>query len=317
MTASLVPLLPILLGLAVLWLGAGLVLHGATRMGSRAPRWEMLAGLALSAMAPVVPEIGISLAVAASEASAEAASGLVIGTVLGSVLARATFVLGCGGLLGVSRPQPPEAATRPPLVLGAVALVAVLSIDGFLGPIDGGVLVSLGLVSLARGVRSRAAGRPATAARHGLLPDPFVIVSGLVVATLAAWLLAPRAITLSGAWGIDPMLVGLLVLGVGTSLPELVLAVNAATRGERELSASSVLANGTLGLLLPLGLGALVRPLGVDRLALLLDLPALGIVILALWVWDRRGARVAGGRAGALLGAFLIYVVARMASSWL
>ncbi len=317
MTDSLVPLIPILLGLAVLWVGAGLVLHGATRMGSRSPRWEMLAGLAMAAMAPVLPEIGISLAVAASEASAEAVSGLVVGTVLGSVLARATFVLGCGGLIGVSRPQPPDAATRPPLVLGAVALVAILSIDGFLGPIDGGVLVSLGLVSLVRRTRTRAAVRTGPAARHGLLPDPFVIVSGLAVAGFAAWLLAPRALTLSGTWGIDPMLVGLLVLGVGASLPELVLAVNAATRGERELSASSVLANGTLGLLLPLGLGALIRPLGVDRLALLLDLPALGIVILCLWTWDRRGVRVAGARAATLLAAFLIYVVARMASSWL
>lgn len=317
MTDSLVPLIPILLGLAALWFGAGLVLHGATRMGSRAPRWEMLAGLVLVALGPVVPEIGISVAVAASSASAHAASGLVIGTVLGSVLARATFVLGCGGLLGVSRPQPPEGMTRPPLVLAAVALVAILSIDGSLGSIDGGVLLTLGLVSLGRRVRARTTTRSGPSARHGLLPDPFVILAGLVVASLAAWLLAARALTLSGAWGIDPMLVGLLVLGVGASLPELVLAVNAAARGERELSASSVLANGTLGLLLPLGVAALARPLGVDRLTLLLDLPAIGIVIVCLWAWDRRGARVEGARAGALLVAFLIYVVARMGSSWL
>lgn len=317
MTDSLVPLIPILLGLAALWVGVGLLLHGATRMGSRAPRWEMLVGLTLAALAPVLPEIGISLSVAASNASAAAVSGLVVGTVLGSVIARATFVLGCGGLLGVAGPQPPEPATRPPLVLGAVALVAILSLDGALGPIDGGALVSLGVVSLGRRVRVRAATRTGSGARHGLLPDPFVIASGLVVATLAAWLLAPRAITLSDAWGIDPMLVGLLVLGVGASLPELVLAVNAATRGEPELSASSVLANGTLGLLLPLGLAALIQPLSVDRLALLLDLPALGIVILGLWAWDRRGAQVAGARAAALLAAFLIYVIARMASSWL
>jgi cation:H+ antiporter len=317
MTDSLVRLIPILLGLAALWVGAGLVLHAAARMGSRTPRWELIVGLTLAAIAPVLPEIGISLAVAASEASAEAVSGLVLGTVLGSVLARSTFVLGCGGLLRVTRPQRPEATTRPPLVLGAVALVALLSIDGSLGPVDGGVLLTLGLVSLARGVRTRAAVRTGPGARHGLLPDPFVIVSGLIVAGLAGWLLAPRALTLSGAWGIDPMLVGLLVLGVGASLPELVLAVNAATRGERELSASSVLANGTLGLLVPLGLAALIRPMGVDRLALLLDLPALGIVILCLWAWDRRGAQVVGARAAALLGAFLVYVIARMASSWL
>lgn len=317
MTASLVPLIPILLGLGALWMGAGLMLHGAMRMGSRMPRWEMLAGLTLAALAPVLPEIGISLAVAASEASAAAVSGLVMGTVLGSVFARATFVLGFGGLLGVARSQPPEAATRPPLVLGAVALVAMLSIDGSLGPLDGGALLSLGVVSLARGVRARAVASTGPTARHGPLPDPFLIVSGLVVAGLAAWLLAPRALSLAGTWGIDPMLVGLLVLGVGASLPELVLAVNAATRGEQGLSASSVLANGTMGLLLPLGLAALLRPLGVDRLAVLLDLPALGIVIVCLWAWDRRGARVEGARAAALLAAFGIYVIARMASSWL
>src|SRR5690606_30122937 len=85
------------------------------------------------------------------------------------------------------------------------------------------------------------------------VPDGAVIVTGLAILAVGAWWVAASGLALSEAWGTDPLVVGLLLLGIGASLPELVLSVNAGAGGSTEVSSVSVLRSGTVGLLLPLG----------------------------------------------------------------
>ena len=91
MPGPIIPVLPVLLGLAVIWAGAALVLYAGGRMRGRTGAWERYAGYALVVLGPVLPELGIAAAAAGTAEDVEtttAAGGLVLGTVLGSVLAR-------------------------------------------------------------------------------------------------------------------------------------------------------------------------------------------------------------------------------------
>ena len=79
------------------------------------------------------------------------------------------------------------------------------------------------------------------------------------------------------------------------------------------MSASSVLANGTVGLLAPLGMATLAHPLTVPALVLRLDVPALAILVTALWYLDRRGVGLSRRSGGFLVFSFLAYAAARIA----
>ncbi|MEX2467793.1 MAG: hypothetical protein WD995_12855 [Gemmatimonadota bacterium] len=306
------PLTPVLLGLVGLWIGTAIAIRGALRMRGREASWEVIVGLTVLGLATALPEMGIAALGAGWEADPSAVSGLIVGTAVGSVLARSTLVLGSAALMGATAPDKPRNGSRPPVVLGAIALLALLAIDGTLGVVDGVVLVVAWATYNTLRVRAAYARSKGSEGQYGLLPDAFLVVLGILIVATTAWFVVPRGLSLAEGWGTDPLLVGLLVLGVGASLPELVFALSAATRGHATLSADSVLAAGPVGVLLPLGLAALIAPLAVATDTLRIDLPGLAVAVLALWLWGRRRSEVTTGMAAALLLYYMAFALLRM-----
>jgi cation:H+ antiporter len=309
-------LIPVLLGLGGLWVGTALTLRGALRMSGRTASWEVVVGLTVLGIGTALPEVGIGLGGAVGGQDTAGISGLIVGTALGSVLARATLVLGIAALIGAAAPEPASHPSHPPVVLAAIVLVGLLSLDGYLGAIDGGILVVAWIAYNTLRVRSAVEPTRGTERVHGLVPDAFLVALGIsLVAVAAWWVVVPSAMTLSAGWGADPLLVGLLVLGVGASLPELVFAVSAATRGRAGLSSTSVLSSGMVGVLLPLGLAATIMPLDITADTLRLDLPALALAILGLWGWGRRRGKLTPPFAAFLVVYFMTYALIRMMST--
>jgi Ca2+/Na+ antiporter len=200
-------------------------------------------------------------------------------------------------------------------MLLCIALVAGLGLDGQLAGPDGWVLLVAWFAHHVTRIRAALPRGNRDEPEDGLLPDPFLIGLGALVVVAAGWWAVDRTGPLSGAWGVDPVLVGLLVLGVGASLPELVLALSAATEGRAGLSPASVLATGLQGLLLPLGLVALTTPIPVGPLTLTLDLPALALMTAGLWAWNGSDPTPTRGRAVGLLMGYVVYALARMVLS--
>lgn len=306
-------LISVLLGLGGLWVGAALTLRGALRMIERDTRWEVALGSAVLGLAAALPEMGIAVVGAGWGSHAADVSGLIVGTAVGSVLARATLVLGSAVLLGVAGDEAAPLPRRPPGVLTAIILIGILAMDGALTRPDGIVLLVASL--LYSGLRMRAgSSSPEEAPKpvHGLLPDAVLVGFGIVVIAAASWFVVPAGQALSAGWGASPLLVGLLVLAVGASLPELVFALSAATRGRAGPAASSVLRSGTVGLLLPLGLAAVITPIVVAPDVLRADLPALALAVLGLWAWGRERPNVPRWMGALLVVYFMGYALIRM-----
>ena len=312
MADSILPLILVLLGLGGLWVGTALALRGALRMSGREARWEILLGSSVLGVGAALPEVGIAVVGAGWGSHAAGVSGLIVGTAIGSVLARATLVLGTAVLLGVADGEGGALPSRPPVVLTAILLVGMLAMDGALTRPDGIVLLVAWLMYTMLRMRAEPAPEVPSEPVYGLLPDAVLIGFGALAVTAAAWLLVPAGQSLAAGWGASPLLVGLLVLAVGASLPELVFALSAATRGRAGLSASYVLRTGTVGLLLPLGLAAVIAPIVVARDVLRADLPALALAVLGLWSWGRERPSVPRWLGVLLVLYFMGYALIRM-----
>lgn len=312
MTQSVLPLLGVLLGLAALWVGTALALRGASRMSGRRTAAEVVVGLTVLGVGTALPELGVAVAGLASAVPTDGVAGLIVGTVVGSVLARATLVLGLARLTGTAQASASPDTRRAPMLLVAILAVWILSLDGTLGRVDGALLVTAWGVRHVIRVRAAFPDARDTDSDTPLLPDAFLMGLGGLVVAGAAWWLIGQGLALADGWAVSPLVIGLLVLGTGTSLPELVFALSAATRGRAGLSPGSVLATGTVGLLLPLGLVGLFSPLTVAAATLRADLPALAIPMVVLGIWERRGGPLTRRRALLLVLYFLAFALLRM-----
>jgi len=307
------PLFAVLVGLAGLWVGTTTALEGAARMQRSEGVLERGAGVFLSGIGTILPELWIAAAAAVALTGHPGWSLLVAGTVVGSVLARVTLVLGGAILLGTLRPGRIPLDVASPILLAATGAVAWMGWDGMLTRLDG-IFMLCGWLTHHVWRHHKAYTHPAEGgpAPARALPDAVVIALGLLAVAGAGWWVGGRGLSLAGAWSVDPLVVGLLLLGVGASLPELVLSVSAVAGGTTEVSSVSVLRSGTVGLLLPLGVASVIAPVELPPGTAMVDLPALALIVSVLWAYARTGKPL--GRAGGLilLGCFLGYAVARM-----
>ncbi len=116
------------------------------------------------------------------------------------------------------------------------------------------------------------------------------VVAGLVLLLGGAEVLVRSGTALARRLGVPPIVIGLTVVSVGTSLPELAIGVDAARSGSPGLATGNIVGTNLVNLLLVLGLGALLRPVLFDRRTLRFDLPCMVAAALLLWVLARDGS---------------------------
>lgn len=309
----------VLFAVAGLWMGTVLTLRGAVRMSLASGVPETLIGMLVLGVGTNVPEVGVALAGAASLARDVDASGVVVGSVTGSALAQVALIVGLAGMIAPVI-HPPNLMARAALpLLAAALLLGVLGIDGAIGRLDG--LLLLGAFALHGFVVLRRGGsfgvHSPDPVDYGLLPAAVITAIGLAVTGFFAHLVVGRGVALATAWGTSQTLVGLLIVGVGASLPELVLSVGAALRGRPGLSLGAAFGNATFDVLVPLGAAALLHPLAVASSTIRLDLPALAICTGLVLVLHRRTDATGPTpsdrrRAAALVATFALYAVVRI-----
>lgn len=320
----------LLLALVAVVVGADLAVAGGQRIARALGMSELLAGLTVASIGTSLPELATTASAAwnSSGSAGVDAAGVGIGNLLGSNLFMLTFVLGLSGVL-----QPmvvkPASIRRDGVMLG-VAMLAFLVVGWnlLIGRVEGFVLL-LGFVAYLvftvrqeqQGERALRAEAQASAEAAGEPPPvPGVIertdfarvVGGLVLVLGGAELVVRQGVSLAADLGVPGTVVGIFV-GIGTSLPEVVVSVRAALTGAADIGIGNIIGSGITNLLLCLGFAALVHPLPVPDLAMTFDWPfaaAITFVALALLFENRDLTRAEGS---ALLVLFALYLYLRTA----
>jgi cation:H+ antiporter len=306
--------LPLLvLGLVGLWVGTRLTVDGAVSLCERYGLSHAFVGLTVLAIGTDLPELVVSVSASLQQLQGIEASGVIIGNATGSAIAQGTFVLGVAGLVGYLRVAPRMVRRDGLTLLLAIALTAALSADGSIERVEGAALLIAYLiyfVALIQAERIEKGPRDESAA--GSFRPPLAIVLGIVIVTLSAHTVVTSGVSLAEGWGVSQTLVAVLIIGMGTSLPELVLSVGAALKGHGSLSAGNVIGSNVFDLFVPVAVGALIHPLKVGKETLFFDLPALavGTVILLAFLLRKRG--VQRGEAMVLLAMYVGYATLRV-----
>ncbi len=296
-------------GLVLLIIGAELMVRAAVRLAERLHVRPLIIGLTIVALGSSAPQMAVSLQAALTDNP-----DIAVGSVVGSGIFNILVTLGLSALIIPLRVSRQLVRLDIPLMIGASLLVFILAWNKDLGRFDGVLL--LGALALYLGLlfrQSRHSTRP-----HGARPQDtqqswlisvLMILAGLAMLVFAGRLLLGAAVVVATDLGLSERVIGLTVVAVGTSLPELATSLIAALRGQRDIAVGNVIGANLFNLLGVLGLTALLAPtpLSVSPNALDFDLPVmLGVAALCLPVFYS-GYRVTRAEGLLLLGLYLVY----------
>ncbi|WP_338481045.1 calcium/sodium antiporter [Pseudomonas trivialis] len=295
-------------GLLLLIVGAEVLVRAAVRLAASLKVRPLIIGLTIVAFGSSAPQMTVSL-----QATLAGNTDIAVGSVIGSSIFNVLVTLGLAALIIPLRVSRQLVRLDIPVMIIAALLVFTLAANEELTPLDGLLLLIALLAYL--GVlhyQTRHSRRPRTldtVARAPWLSSVVRIVGGLLVLVLAGHLLLGAAVDVASDLGLSERIVGLTLIGVGTSLPCLATSLIAALRGEREIAVGNVIGSNLFNLLGVLGLTALLAPtpLSVSPNAVDFDLPVmLGVVVLCLPVFYS-GYRVTRAEGLVMLGLYLAY----------
>lgn len=307
----LLSLIQLISGLVMLIAGAELLVRAAVRLSARLRVRPLIMGLSIVAFGSSVPQMAISL-----QATLADNTDIAVGSVIGSSIFNILVILGLSALIIPLRVSRQLVRLDIPLMIGASVLVFVLAYNERLTPSDGLILLAALLLYLVLLLRqSRHPARPplpCATNRRGSAPrlsSMLLVLLGLGLLVFAGHLLLGAAVTVADDLGLSERVMGLTVIAVSTSLPQLATSLLAALRGQRDIAVGNVIGSNLFNLLGVLGFTALVAPspLSVSPNALDFDLPVLlAVAVLCLPVFYS-GYRITRAEGLLFLGLYLAY----------
>jgi len=284
-------LLAIVVGLVLLAAGGELVVRGASRLAVSAGISPVVVGLTVVAFGTSLPELAVTLGSVMS-----GSPDVAVGNVVGSNIYNILLVLGLGALVAPLIIQQRIVRADVPLLIVVSLLFWALAADGRLDGLDG--LPLLLLLLAFTGISVRAGRREQRDVRREyeerLPPEPrtsdriiflaALIISGLVALVAGSQALVAGASDIARSLGVSDLVIGLTVVSIGTSMPEIVTTVVAVVRDQRDIAVGNVVGSNLFNLLGVMGIGAVVAPDGIPvaPAALGFDIPIMVVVAVAL-----------------------------------
>ena len=306
-----------LLGLGALVAGAEALVRGASRIAMSLGISPLVVGLTVVAIGTSSPEIAVSVGAVLS-----GTTDIAVGNVVGSNIFNVLVVLGMCAVITPMVVHSQVIRQEVPIMIGASVVLAVMVLDGRLGRFESLLLLVLLVAYLVFVVlQSRAEVARTGDARDGVVRSggwdrhwavqAVLIVAGLALLVIGSKWLVHAAVEFARALGVSDLIVGLTIIAVGTSLPEVATSVSAAVRGERDIAVGNVVGSSTLNILGCLGLAGVVSGsgLGIAPAVLKFDLwVMLAVAFACLPVFMLRSE--IGRRRGLMFLAFYVVYVA-------
>ncbi len=308
----------IIAGLVILTIGAELLIRGATTVARRFGLSELLIGLTLVGFGTSTPEL-----VSSVQAALVGSPGVAIGNVVGSNVANILLILGLSALLAPIAVEAKAFRRDGAAVMLATLLVIGVSMTGEFGRLAGiGFLIAIAAyITFAYLSERRVPSAPETV-RHleaaGAMPegpksivlDIVFLFAGLAMLMVGARLLVDGAISVAQNMGVSETVIGLTIVAIGTSLPELVTSVMAAIRGKSDIALGNVVGSNIYNLLGILGVTATIKPIAVPTQIMLVDNWVMLAATVAMIVFALTKNRIGRVEGAALFLAYFIYIAA-------
>lgn len=274
-----------ILALFLLWLGAETVTKAAIKIAKSLALSEGFIGLTIVAIGTSFPEIIISVTGAIQHLRGQDSSQIVIGNVIGSGMANLALILGILGIFKVIKLKRTQLLFDMLMLVMSTTIFYLVSQDGLINRQDGVLLILFYLMYLLFLNRQNLK-------RQNLLFknrkkfkvkkikkikffDLIQLIIGLVILAKASQMVLNNGVAIADILGVNEMLVGILLVGLGSSLPELMVSLNAMIKGSAVLSLNNLIGSNILNVFLSLGVSSVITTWDVNRQLVQFDIPYL------------------------------------------
>lgn len=320
MTSLLLPSALLIIGLILLVWSSDLFIDGAASVAKHLAISPLIIGVVVLGFGTSAPEILVAVL-----ASLDNSPGLAIGNVIGSNIANIALVLGVTAIIAPIVVKSSLLKREFPIVLAISVLGYLLLLDKELGMMDGIILISLLIIVMTWMIK---ANKQIEGTEDSLAEDTvqelndheeiplkkswFILFIGLVVLIISARLMVSGAVDIALYFNVSEMIIGLTIVAIGTSLPELAAAITAAKKGESDLMIGNLLGSNLFNLLAVLAVPAILAPSVIGRETLTFDYPIMLLLTFAMLLvaLPFRGQSIIGRKIGILFTiSFVAYLV--------
>lgn len=258
-------------GLALLTVGAEVLVRGAARLATAVGISPLVIGLTVVAFGTSSPEMAVSV-----QSALSGQADIAIGNVVGSNIFNVLFILGLSAIVAPLIVSQQLVRVDVPIMIGVSLLALALAWDGYVSRLEGALLfagvIAYTIFAVYQGRKESKAVEEEYAQEFGAKPrgaaqialNGVFIVVGLMLLVLGSNWLVDGAIALARAFGVSELVIGLTIVAAGTSLPEVATSVMASLKSERDIAVGNVVGSNIFNLLAVLGLAALAAPAGVN-----------------------------------------------------
>ena len=313
----LIPILLLLVGLAILIGGAEAMVRGASSVSKKAGIPAIVIGLTIVAFGTSAPELIVNIF-----SAVKGTTDLALGNIIGSNISNIFLVLGIASLITCLKVQKNTTWKEIPLAILAVLVVFAMVNDEFfdnaisnvISRIDGLILLGFFAIFMYYTVELSRHGA-VSAGQKGIkvysLPISISLtLGGLALLFFGGQLLVNQAITLAQLAGMSEMLIGLTIVAVGTSLPELATSVIAAIRGQVDIAIGNIVGSSIFNIFWILGVTGTIKPIPINpgvNFDIFVCLLATLVLFLAMFIGKKHNLERWQG--GIFVAAYIAYIV--------
>ena len=246
----------LLIGLVMLCFGGNWLVSGGVAIAKKFRISNLVIGMTIVAYGTSTPELAASIAAAGDH------SAIILGNIIGSNIANVGMVIGIAAILTPLAVHKSVLRKEIPIMLGVSALLVLLSIDGELSQYDGILLLTgLGIFAVytfrsALKQREKSKDDTNSGKNNIYLKSIGLIGIGIIVLYIGAILTVDNAVVIASEFGLSEKIIGLTVIAIGTSLPELITSIIAIRKGHSDIGIGNIIGSNIYNILMIMGVGA-------------------------------------------------------------
>ncbi|WP_248305668.1 calcium/sodium antiporter [Agromyces sp. H66] len=310
-----------LVGLLATIGGAELLVRGGTRLAARLGISPMVIGVTVVSLGTSIPELAIGI-----DAALRGSGSLALGNIAGTNTLNLLLILGLAAVVQPLTLRSQVIRLDLPIMVAAAVALLLVALDGVVTRLDGAALIALGLLYSVLIVRAahhesvatrvefaREFGEPrirAVSAKGRTVRDVIWLVAGIGVIVVGADWLVNGAVDLARGFGVSEALIGLTIVAIGTSAPELVTAIVATIRRERDIAVGNLIGSSVYNIVFIFGVTSMVASDGVrvEPELIAIDLPVMVAATVACIPVFITGSRMRRLEGAAFVVAYVVYL---------
>lgn len=311
--SPIIPYIVLVVSFVALIKGADFFVEGASSLAKKLGVSTAIIGLTIVAMGTSAPEAAVSIS-----AAVKGSNEIALGNVIGSNLFNLLVVLGVCMII-TKLPSTKELLVRdfPWNIIATVAIIVfIMFFDSKITRLEGIVLLVLFVSYMGyliyKTLKDKKENADDEIEEISVLKTLIFLVGGLALVIVGGDLVVDSASAIARSWGVSDALIGLTIVAMGTSLPELVTSIVAARKNECDMAIGNVIGSNMFNILFILGMSAAISPIAINLASgILIDAVVLLAVTVMMYIFSATGNRLQKGEGAIAVLCYLAYIIAR------